>query len=99
MNTDDSLVPVYSASSAAASAEQSFSNEFTGVTSSYSDLMTSISRLSMVVLFYDLPEALVPDTIQRFIEVDGIMIELPLVSQVLFHQQPQVEYLFSGTPL
>ena len=39
-----------------------------------------------------------PDTIKRkFVtEVDQITIELVLMFQVLFHQQPQVEYMFSG---
>ena len=40
-----------------------------------------------------------PDTIKRFLEVYEIMIELLMVFQVLFHQQPQVEYLFNSSPL
>ena len=49
------------------------------------------------VVFFS-PEAFMPDTIERFLEVEEIMIELLLMFQVLFHQQAQVEYLFRGTP-
>ena len=40
-----------------------------------------------------------PDKIEHFLEVDESMIELLLTFQVLFHKQPEVEYLFRGTPL
>ena len=56
------------------------------VASSSDDLMTSISRLSILYSFKT-----------RFLAIDEINAQLILVFQVLFHQQPQVEYLFSGT--
>ena len=52
-----------------------------------------------VVLFYDPPEAIMPDTMECFVEVDKIMKEVLRMFKVLFHQQPSVEYLFRGTPL
>ena len=36
-----------------------------------------------------------PDTIERFLEVDELMTELLLMFQVLFHQQPQVTSSFT----
>ena len=51
-----------------------------------------------VVFFSDSPEAFVQYMIERFIEVGEIMVELLLMFQVLSSQQPQVEYMFSGTP-
>ena len=40
-----------------------------------------------------------PDTIERFLKVDEIMKDLVLKFKVLYHQQPQVEQLFSSTYL
>ena len=66
------------------------------VASSYNDPMTSIRRLSMLYSFRARQTR--SNTIELFLEVDEIMKEFVLMFQMLFHQQPEVEYMFSSTP-
>ena len=48
-----------------------------------------------VVVSHDLPQAFVPDTVKRLLEVNEIVDQVFLVKQVFFYDQSYIDDLFS----